>query len=208
MRSPKVKMDSKIIDKFFLNQINEHLNVTDACKNSLLPSFKNCLKICILSLKRKKKILFFGNGGSAADAQHLATELAVRFSENRKAIPALSLSTDTSVLTAVGNDFGFNYIFSRQIESIGNAGDVAIGITTSGKSRNIIRALEQAKTQNIKCIAFTGKYTKELSPLCDEILSIPARNTSRIQEMHIFFGQILCNAIEHKLNLAKLVKED
>ena len=201
-------MNKSIIDRFFFSQINEHLDVVSDCKNSLLSPFKRCLKICVLSLKKKKKLLFFGNGGSAADAQHLATELVVRFSENRKAIPALSLSTDTSVLTATGNDFGFNSVFSRQIEAIGNTGDVAIGISTSGKSENIIKAFEKAKEQKLKCIALTGKYTNDVVPFCDEIISIPATNTSRIQEMHIFFGQVLCNAIEYELKLANLVKED
>tara|TARA_B100000941_G_C28201060_1_gene396857 strand:+ start:15 stop:623 length:609 start_codon:yes stop_codon:yes gene_type:complete len=201
-------MNKSIIDRFFFSQVNEHLDVASNCKNSLLPSFKRCLKICLSSLRKKRKILFFGNGGSAADAQHLATELVVKFSENRKAIPALSLTTDTSVLTATGNDFGFKSVFSRQIEAIGNTGDVAIGISTSGKSENIIKALEKAKEQKLKCIALTGKYTKDVMPFCDEIISIPATNTSRIQEMHIFFGQILCNAIEYELKLANLVKED
>ena len=208
MRSPKVEMNKSVIHKFFLSQIKEHIDVANVCKNSLLPSFKSCLKICLLSLKKKKKLIFFGNGGSAADAQHLATELVVRFAENRKAIAALSLSTDTSILTAVGNDFGFNSVFARQIEAIGNTGDVAIGISTSGKSENIIKAFKQAREQKLKCIALTGKYTKDVIPFCDEIISIPATNTSRIQEMHIFFGQILCNAIEYELKLANLVKED
>ena len=170
--------------------------------------FYELVKICALCIKQKKKIIFFGNGGSAADSQHLATELTVRFSKNRKPIPALSLVTDTSTLTAVGNDFGFKYLFSRQIEALGIQGDVALGISTSGNSENVIEGLKAARKKKMKCIAFTGRNFKELKNYCDCIISIPARNTSRIQEMHITIGQMLCNAIEYKLNLSPLVKEE
>ena len=174
----------------------------------LQSSFLNVTKICISSLKRKKKILFFGNGGSASDAQHLATELTVRFSKNRKAIPAISLATDTSALTAIGNDFGFDFIFSRQIEALGDKDDIALGITTSGKSKNVINGLKTAKKKGLKCVVFTGNFTRLVSGFCDEIISIPALNTSRIQEMHILIGQMLCNALEYKLGYSHLVKEE
>ena len=159
-------------------------------------------------LKKKKKIIFFGNGGSASDSQHLATELTVRFSKNRKAIPALSLVTDTSTISAIANDFGFKYLFSRQIEAIGEKGDVAIGISTSGKSPNVIEGLKSAKRKNIKCVIFTGKNSVGFRKNYDCVISIPAKNTSRIQEMHITIGQMLCNAIEYKLKLAPLVNEE
>ena len=158
--------------------------------------------------KKKKKLLFFGNGGSASDAQHLATELSVRFSKDRTAIAAISLVTDTSALSAIGNDFGFEFLFSRQIEAIGSAGDVAIGISTSGKSKNVINGLKIAKQMGLKSLAFSGKYTENLDEFCDQVISIPAKNTSRIQELHIMYGQMLCNAIEFKLGLAPLVKEE
>ena len=199
---------SKDLENFFNRQFDEHSKVTSDCKKKLQSSFLNVTKICVSSLKRKKKILFFGNGGSASDAQHLATELTVRFSKNRKAIPAISLATDTSAITAIGNDLGFDHLFSRQIEAIGNAGDVAIGISTSGKSENVINGLKKAKQMGLKCLALTGKHTKDVDKLCDQVISIPADNTSRIQEMHIMIGQMLCNAIEFKLGLAPLVIEE
>ncbi len=138
----------------------------------------------------------------------MSTELTVRFSKNRKALPAISLSTDTSALTAIGNDFGFEFLFSRQIEALGSSGDVAIAISTSGKSKNIIMGLKKAKNIGLKCISFTGKNSTLVSKFSDEVLSIPAENTSRIQEMHIMVGQMLCNAIEYKLNIASLIKEE
>jgi D-sedoheptulose 7-phosphate isomerase len=199
---------SKDLEKFFNSQLDEHIKVVNFCKNDLQNSFINAVDICYYSLKKKKKILFFGNGGSAADAQHLATELTVRFSKNRQAIPAISLVTDTSALTAIGNDFGFDFIFSRQIEALGEKDDVVIGITTSGKSKNVINAIKTAKKKGLKCIAFTGNYTRLVSGLSDEIISVPALNTSRIQEMHILIGQMLCNALEYKLGYAHLVKEE
>ena len=199
---------SKDLENFFNRQFDEHNKVASDCKKKLQSSFLNIIKICVSSLKRKKKILFFGNGGSASDAQHLATELTVRFSKNRKAIPAISLATDTSAITAIGNDLGFDHLFSRQIEAIGNAGDVAIGISTSGKSENVINGLKKAKQMGLKCLALTGKHTKDVDKLCDQVISIPADNTSRIQEMHIMIGQMLCNAIEFKLGLAPLVIEE
>ena len=196
------------IETFFETQIDEHQRIVKRCKDILMDSFSNALEICVKSLKAKNKILFFGNGGSASDAQHLSTELAVRFAKNRKAIPSLSLVTDTSALTAIGNDFGFDQLFSRQIEAVGIENDVAIGITTSGKSKNVLKGLETAKQNGLKTIAFAGKYTDDLEKLCSQIISIPASNTSRIQEMHIMLGQMLCNAIEYKLGLSPLIKEE
>ena len=196
------------IEIFFETQIDEHQRIVKRCKDILMDSFSNALEICVKSLKAKNKILFFGNGGSASDAQHLSTELAVRFAKNRKAIPSLSLVTDTSALTAIGNDFGFDQLFSRQIEAVGIENDVAIGITTSGKSKNVLKGLETAKQNGLKTIAFAGKYTDDLEKLCSQIISIPASNTSRIQEMHIMLGQMLCNAIEYKLGLSPLIKEE
>ena len=201
-------MSNRVLNDFFKNQIEEHLRVTEKCKSDLLKPFINVVDICCNSLKNKKKILFFGNGGSASDAQHLSTELTVRFSENRKPIPAISLSTDTSALTAIGNDFGFENIFSRQIDALGNPGDVALAITTSGKSKNIIKGLQIAKKKRLKCITFTGRNLSLISKFSDEIISIPSKNTSRIQEMHIMIGQMLCNAIEYKLKIASLIKEE
>ncbi len=199
---------SKDLENFFNSQFDEHNRVASNCQKKLQSSFLKIIKICLKSLKRKKKILFFGNGGSASDAQHLATELTVRFSKDRRAIPAISLVTDTSALTAIGNDFGFDFVFSRQIEALGDRDDVAIGITTSGKSKNVLNAFKTAKKKGLKCVAFTGNYTRSVSGLSDEIISVPALNTSRIQEMHILIGQMLCNALEYKLGYSHLIKEE
>ncbi len=154
---------------------------------------------CILS---GGKIIFFGNGGSAADAQHLATELTIRFINDRKPIAAISLTTDTSALTAAGNDFGFEYIFSRQMEAIGKRGDIAIGLSTSGNSTNILNALLCAKKNGIITIGFGGKDGGEMLPLCNHALIVPSDSTARIQEMHITLGHMLCGALEQRLGLA------
>lgn len=196
------------LKNFFQSQITEHLEVINRTKKIVEKNFLNVLEICHDSIKDGNKIIFFGNGGSAADAQHLSTELTVRFSKNRKSIPALSLVTDTSTLSAIGNDFGFEFIFSRQLEALGKEGDVVIGISTSGKSLNIIKGLKYAKQNGMKSIAFTGRHTKDLEKITNEIISIPANNTSRIQEAHILIGQMLCNALEFRLGLSPLIDEE
>ncbi len=199
---------SNKLKEFFLSQICEHELIINKTKNSVEENFINIVKICHRAIKNGKKIIFFGNGGSASDAQHLSTELTVRFSNNRKPISAISLVTDTSTISAIGNDFGFEYLFSRQLEALGNEGDVAIGISTSGKSMNVIKGLDFAKKNGMKSIIFTGINTKEIENITDEIISIPARNTSRIQEAHILIGQMLCNALEFELGLSPLVDEE
>ena len=182
-------------------------NFLKLSENSI-EEIESSAEMILEALLNGNKVMFCGNGGSAADAQHLATELTVRFSKDRRAIPAISLVTDTSALTAIGNDFGFDFVFSRQIEALGDKDDVAIGITTSGKSKNVINAIKTAKKKGLKCVAFTGNYTRLVSGFCDEIISVPALNTSRIQEMHILIGQMLCNALEYKLGYSHLVKEE
>ena len=196
------------LKNFFQSQITEHELIVKKTKLKLEENFFNVVEICFRAVKEGKKIIFFGNGGSAADAQHLSTELTVRFSKNRKSIPALSLVTDTSALSAIGNDLGFEYLFSRQLEALGRKGDVAIGISTSGKSQNVINGLSYAKKIGMKSIIFTGTNIKECKKLVDEIISVPSLNTSRIQEIHILIGQMLCNALEYKLGLSSLVEEE
>jgi D-sedoheptulose 7-phosphate isomerase len=145
--------------------------------------------------------MFFGNGGSAADAQHLATELTVRYRQNRAPIAAIALTTDTSALTAIGNDLGFDQLFARQVEALGRPGDVAIGISTSGKSINIINALKAARERRIVCCALSGGEGGDLPGLADPLILVPSRTTARIQEMHIMLGQMLCGALEQELGL-------
>ena len=199
---------NKNLKNFFQTQITEHELVIKKLKSNMQENFLNIVDICFKAIKKRKKIIFFGNGGSASDAQHLSTELTVRFNKNRKAIAALSLSTDTSTLTAIGNDLGFEFLFSRQLEALGQKDDVVIGISTSGKSKNVIRALKFAKENQMKTIIFTGRNTELVKKFTDGIISVPARNTSRIQEAHILIGQMLCNALEYKLGLSGLVKEE
>jgi D-sedoheptulose 7-phosphate isomerase len=186
---------------YFQSEFAEHITVAHATSHSLFVPFQTLLESCVSSIRSGKKILFFGNGGSAADAQHLATELTVRFKKNRPAIPAIALTTDTSTLTAIGNDLGFEMLFARQIEALGQPGDVALGISTSGRSKNVILALKVAREKGLKTVAFTGQYEEDLKEYVDIILAVPSQTTSRIQEMHITLGQMLCGALETSLGL-------
>jgi D-sedoheptulose 7-phosphate isomerase len=147
------------------------------------------------------KLLIFGNGGSAADAQHIAAELTIRFVRERRALPALALTTDSSALTACSNDLGFEQVFSRQIEALGCPGDVALGISTSGNSPNVVRALSCARSQGLKVAALAGRDGGRLRGIADPLVVVPAEETARIQEMHVLMGHILCADIEHRLGL-------
>ena len=198
----------KTLEEFFDEQILEHSRVLKKTKETTQQSFIKIVRLCVDVIRNGNKIIFFGNGGSASDSQHLATELCVRFSENRKPISAISLNTDTSVLTAIGNDLGFNQIFSRQIEALGKPNDLVVAISTSGKSKNIIEGLKKSREMQLKTVCFTGSNIENIIGYSDEVISVPAKNTSRIQEMHILLGQMLCNAIESELNLAKFVETE
>ncbi len=153
----------------------------------------------ITAIERQNKILIFGNGGSAADAQHIAAEFVVRYRRNRRALPAIALTTDTSILTAGANDLGFDTIYSRQIEALANDGDIAIGISTSGKSPNIIAGLRAAKEKGCIAVAFTGSAESECSRVADITFFAPSEITAHIQECHITVGHILCEVIESHL---------
>ncbi len=155
--------------------------------------------LIINTIKNKNKIMFCGNGGSAADSQHLAAELTGRYRKNRSPLPALALSTDTSAITAIGNDFSFDDIFTRQVEAIGKPGDILYAISTSGKSNNIINAVNKARSMNIKTIGVTGAGGGDLINICDIVIKVPANRPDRIQEMHIAIGQIICEIIENNL---------
>ena len=185
----------------FDSEFAEHLAVAEATKAALRVPFERTVHACTAAVRAGGKLLFFGNGGSAADAQHLATELTVRYKKDRPAIAAIALTTDTSALTAAGNDLGFEQIFARQIEAIGKRGDIAIGITTSGRSPNIISAFEVAKAMGLVTIAFTGGTGGDAVRLADHLLLVPSNVTARIQEMHITLGQMLCGALEIELGL-------
>jgi D-sedoheptulose 7-phosphate isomerase len=150
-------------------------------------------------LRAGGKLLFFGNGGSAADAQHLAAEFVGRFMLERRGLPAVALTTDSSILTAIGNDYGFDRVFSRQIEALGQAGDVAFGISTSGNSPNVVSALKQATSQHLKTIGLAGKDGGLLRQCCDIPLIVTSPNTARVQECHIAIGHLLCELVENNL---------
>jgi len=153
-------------------------------------------ELMIAALRSGRKILLFGNGGSAADAQHLAAELVNRYRRARPALAALALTTDTSILTAIANDASFEEIFSRQIEALGEPGDVAIAISTSGRSPNVVRAVETARRLGLRTIGLLGRDGGLVAPLVDVPLIVPAEETPRIQEVHITLGHILCDLIE------------
>jgi D-sedoheptulose 7-phosphate isomerase len=163
---------------------------------------KQLANLVVAALRSHGKLLLFGNGGSAADAQHLAAEFTIRFIKDRRALAAVALTTDTSALTACGNDLGFDRIFSRQIEALGRPGDVAIGFSTSGNSPNVTSALELARAQGITAAAFSGKDGGKLRGVADPLIVVPSPETARIQEMHILLGHILCAEVEHQLGLA------
>lgn len=190
------------LNKFWTAETQDHIACAQETATILEHNFSKILDICFKAIQSGNKILFFGNGGSAADAQHLATELTVRFINDRAPIAGLALTTDTSTLTAAGNDIGFENIFSRQIDALGNKGDVAIAISTSGNSPNIINAIKTAKNKSISTIGFSGKDGGKLKSQCDEIIIIPSKSTARIQEMHILIGHMLCGALEQKLGLS------
>lgn len=179
----------------------EHLELLAEVQSSCAAALDNLAKRCVEALESGGKILFFGNGGSAADAQHLAAELTVRFVSDRRALAGIALTTDSSALTACGNDLGFDLIFSRQIEALGRPGDVAIGFSTSGNSPNVVRALELATKMKMTAAAFTGRTGGKLKEIADPILMIPSDTTARVQEMHGLLGHILCAEIEDRLGL-------
>lgn len=184
---------SILIEKRF----DEHLKVLNQTKE-LLDDIKEVAIVCKNALQRGNKILFCGNGGSAADSQHLAAELVGRFKKERESLPAIALTTDTSILTAVGNDYGYDFVFSRQVEGLGQSGDILVGISTSGNSNNILQAVEVAKRKNIVTISFTGNDGGKLFKVSDYCLNIASNVTARIQEMHILIGHILCEIIEEE----------
>ncbi|MBM3536847.1 MAG: D-sedoheptulose 7-phosphate isomerase [Alphaproteobacteria bacterium] len=189
------------LDRFYTSEFAEHDTIQKATAAAVGNEFKRLVEASVICIKGGNKILFFGNGGSAADAQHLATELTVRYITNRTAIAAIALTTDTSALTAIGNDLGFDVLFSRQIEALGKPGDLALAITTSGQSPNILKALETARRMKLVTAALTGKGGGELvkRSLADIALVVPSKTTARIQEMHITLGQMLCGALEKAL---------
>lgn len=165
----------------------------------LLDKIVDVAQKCVDLYRGDKKTILAGNGGSAADAQHIAAELVGRYGFDRPSIPSLALTTDTSNLTAIGNDYGYDYIFSRQLEGMGQDGDIFIGISTSGNSKNILNAFDSAKKKNILTVALVGKDGGEMAKKADIALIVPSDSTPRIQESHILIGHILCDIIEKEI---------
>jgi D-sedoheptulose 7-phosphate isomerase len=189
------------LDAYYLSEFAEHERVAQATRDGLKEPFLKLVQACVKSIRAGGKILLFGNGGSAADCQHLATELTVRYVKDRKPIAAIALTTDTSALTAISNDWSFDELFARQIEALGRKGDVAIGISTSGKSENVIRGLKKAKEIGLVAAGLGGRDGGRMKGLADPLLVVPSETTARIQEMHITLGQMLCGALEQELGL-------
>jgi len=177
----------------------EHAAVLSQARQTCLEPLERLIGEAATRLSNGGKMLFFGNGGSAADAQHFASELTIRFAKDRRALAGLALTTDTSALTACGNDFGYDQIFSRQIEALGRPGDLAIALSTSGTSPNILAAVRQAKAGGIFTAAFTGETGGKLRGAVDLLIAVPSRTTARIQEMHSLLGHLLCQEIEARL---------
>ncbi|HIL03975.1 MAG TPA: D-sedoheptulose 7-phosphate isomerase [Candidatus Thioglobus autotrophicus] len=184
-------------------EFEEHLKTSQATFESIGHSVEVAAKLCIDCLKNGNKILLFGNGGSAADAQHIAAELVGRYKTERKGLAAIALTTDTSALTAIGNDYGYDRVFDRQVEALANTGDVAIGISTGGSSANVASALKLAKDLDCKTIGFSGRGGGEMNELCDINIVVPAQDTARIQEMHIVIGHTICHLIDLAFSEAK-----
>ena len=164
----------------------------------LINTIALCVDVIVQAFRNGNKVLFCGNGGSAADAQHLAAEFSGRFYLDRDALPAEALHCNTSYLTAVGNDYGYDLIYSRMIRGIGQKGDVLVGLSTSGNSQNIINAFGVAKQKDMITIGLTGSTGGNLKPLCEYLLNVPSTDTPRIQECHITIGHIICQLVEEK----------
>jgi D-sedoheptulose 7-phosphate isomerase len=175
--------------------LNSHIETAKKMEK-LLPEIEEAAKLCVNSLKNGGKILICGNGGSAADSQHIAAELTGRFKKERVPLAAIALTTDTSALTAIGNDYGFEFVFSRQVEALAKKEDTLIAISTSGNSRNVIKAIEEAKKIGCKVITLTGKDGGKMKSLGNINIIIPSNDTPRIQEMHIMVGHMICAFID------------
>lgn len=178
----------------------ESIQVKEDLMHSGIPQIIRIASLAIECLRKKGKIILFGNGGSASDSQHIAAELIGRFQKERRAMPAISLSVNTSVLTALANDYGYESVFSRQIEALGKRNDLAIGISTSGKAKNVILGIKQAKKMGLKTIALTGGDGGELAKIADISLIVKSPVTARIQEAHITVGHIICELIEEPVS--------
>lgn len=178
--------------------IDQHLKTIQETAVNNTSDIEKFAAVCKKALKEGHVIYFAGNGGSAADSQHLAAELVGRFQKERRGLPSVALTTDTSILTAIGNDYGYDRIFSRQVEALVNKGDVVVGISTSGNSTNIVEALLKARELGALTVGMTGENGGQMASICDFCIQVPAKVTARIQEAHIMIGHIVCELIEEE----------
>lgn len=181
--------------------LEEHLEAVKSLIESKLPDIEQTGLLILGTLQAGKKILICGNGGSAADAQHIAAELVGRYEAHRRAFPAIALTTDTSALTAISNDYGYEGVFARQVEALATAGDLLIAISTSGKSPNVLKAVDQARKSGCKTIALSGCEGDPLASACDLAVVVPSNRTSRVQEAHITIGHLWCEMIDEKYSI-------
>lgn len=186
------------MNDFIQSEFFSHIDTAQSTLKGLVDSIDEAASIMIEALKNGNKIIICGNGGSAADAQHFAAELVGRYKTSRDALSAIALTTDTSALTAIGNDFGFDFIFSRQVEALAKKGDVLLAISTSGNSTNVIKAMNVAISMDCKVIALSGKSGGEMNNCSDLNIIIPSSNTPRIQEMHLLIEHIICDIVERE----------
>ena len=185
----------KTINKEFV----AHLEIINLTINTIQETLEKASLLVVQTLKNGNKILLCGNGGSAADAQHIAAELTGRYKSDRKGLPAIALTTDSSVITSIGNDYGYERVFDRQVEALANKGDLLIGISTSGNSKNVVNALKKAKELSCKTLGLSGRDGGKMNNICDINLIIPCDDTPRIQEMHILIGHILCQIVDDEI---------
>lgn len=180
--------------------VDDHIGVIAAWRQEGLAEVAKFADYCLQGLKQGRTIFFMGNGGSAADSQHLAAEFVGRFVKERQGLPAVALTTDTSILTAVGNDYGFDTIFARQIEALVRTGDVVVGLSTSGNSPNVVQAFEAAKRMGAATIGLTGRSGGKMAAICDLCIRVPAEATARIQEIHILIGHLVCQLVDEEFS--------
>jgi D-sedoheptulose 7-phosphate isomerase len=179
-----------------IEELKSHQDTIQKVIDTLVPDIEKACEMMTSTLQAGNKVFIAGNGGSAADAQHLAAELSGRYVKNRKALPGIALTTDTSALTAIANDYGYDYVFARQLEALAQPGDLFIGISTSGNSEVVLRAFKSAQEIGCKTLGLSGRDGGKMNGLCDLNIIVPASVTARIQEMHILIGHILCQAVD------------
>jgi len=186
------------MQKDIQNSLEASRQMVEQClaDQALQAALVKAVNLCVNTLKSGGKLMFAGNGGSAAEAQHFSAEMVGRFLKERKPLASVALSTDTSALTAIGNDYGYDQVFSRQVEALGRSGDVLIVLSTSGRSKNILAAMRAAAALGVATIAFTGREPREMGALADVVLNVPSSDTPQIQEGHLILGHLLCGLVE------------